>query len=126
MGLNETEARERGIACEVSVYGLEDLDRAIADGAAHGAVKVLTVPGKARILGTSGIVKVVAAKNGPVLGVHMVGKRVGELVSEAQLIVNWDARPDEVAQHIHAHPTLSEAVGEAHLALADKPLHSHA
>jgi dihydrolipoamide dehydrogenase len=81
--------------------------------------------GKARILGTSGIVKVVAAKNGPVLGVHMVGARVGELISEAQLIVNWDARPDEVAQHIHAHPTLSEAVGEAHLALAGKPLHSH-
>ena len=81
--------------------------------------------GKARILGSSGFVKVIAAKNGPVLGVHMVGKRVGELISEAQLIVNWDARPDEVAQHIHAHPTLSEAVGEAHLALAGKPLHSH-
>jgi len=81
--------------------------------------------GKARILGTSGIVKVVAAKNGPVLGVHMVGQRVGELISEAQLIVNWDARPDEVARHIHAHPTMSEAVGEAHLALAGKPLHSH-
>ena len=59
------------------------------------------------------------------LGVHMVGKRVGELISEAQLIVNWDALPGEVAQHIHAHPTLSEAVGEAHLALAGKPLHSH-
>ena len=82
--------------------------------------------GKARILGSTGIVKVVAAKNGPVLGVHMVGKRVGELISEAQLIVNWDALPGEVAQHIHAHPTLSEAVGEAHLALAGKPLHSHA
>ncbi len=81
--------------------------------------------GKARILGSTGIVKVVAAKNGPVLGVHMVGKRVGELISEAQLIVNWDALPGEVAQHIHAHPTLSEAVGEAHLALAGKPLHSH-
>jgi dihydrolipoamide dehydrogenase len=81
--------------------------------------------GKARILGSSGLVKVVAAKGGPVLGVHMVGKRVGELISEAQLIVNWDARPDEVAQHIHAHPTMSEAVGEAHLALAGKPLHTH-
>lgn len=82
--------------------------------------------GKARILGSAGIVKVVAAKNGPVLGVHMVGQRVGELISEAQLIVNWDARPDEVAQHIHTHPTLSEAVGEAHLALAGKSLHTHA
>ncbi len=89
------------------------------------AVYDLAGNGKARILGSSGIVKVVAARNGPVLGVHMVGKRVGELISEAQLIVNWDARPDEVAQHIHAHPTLSEAVGEAHLALAGKPLHSH-
>jgi dihydrolipoamide dehydrogenase len=89
------------------------------------AVYDLAGNGKARILRSSGIVKVVAAKDGPVLGVHMVGKRVGELISEAQLIVNWDARPDEVAQHIHAHPTLSEAVGEAHLALAGKPLHSH-
>ncbi|MFI6368567.1 dihydrolipoyl dehydrogenase [Nocardia sp. NPDC050630] len=81
--------------------------------------------GKARILGTSGIVKVVAAKDGPVLGVHMVGERVGELLAEAQLVVNWDARPEEVAQHIHPHPTLSEAIGEAHLALAGKPLHAH-
>lgn len=106
VGLTSKAATERGFDIEEVVYDLAG-------------------NGKARILGTSGIVKVVAAKNGPVLGVHMVGKRVGELISEAQLIVNWDARPDEVAQHIHAHPTLSEAVGEAHLALAGKPLHSH-
>ena len=81
--------------------------------------------GKARILRTSGFVKVVAARNGPVLGVHMVGERVGELISEAQLIVNWEARPDEVARHVHAHPTVSEAIGEAHLALAGKPWHRH-
>ena len=81
--------------------------------------------GKARILATAGAVKVVAAKDGPVLGVHMVGDRVGELIAEAQLITNWEALPAEVAQLIHPHPTMSEAVGEAHLALAGKPLHSH-
>jgi dihydrolipoamide dehydrogenase len=81
--------------------------------------------GKAKILGTAGAVKVIAQKDGPVLGVHMVGDRVGELIAEAQLIVNWEALPSEVAQLIHPHPTLSEAVGEAHLALAGKPLHSH-
>jgi dihydrolipoamide dehydrogenase len=81
--------------------------------------------GKAKILGTAGAVKVIAQKDGPVLGVHMVGDRVGELVAEAQLIYNWEALPSEVAQLIHPHPTLSEAVGEAHLALAGKPLHSH-
>ena len=81
--------------------------------------------GKARILGTAGAVKVIAAKDGPVLGVHMVGERVGELIAEAQLITNWEALPSEVAQLIHPHPTMSEAVGEAHLALAGKPLHSH-
>ncbi len=81
--------------------------------------------GKARILGTAGAVKVIAQKDGPVLGVHMVGERVGELIAEAQLITNWEALPGEVAQLIHPHPTMSEAVGEAHLALAGKPLHSH-
>ncbi len=81
--------------------------------------------GKARILGTAGAVKVIAQRDGPVLGVHMVGERVGELIAEAQLITNWEALPAEVAQLIHPHPTMSEAVGEAHLALAGKPLHSH-
>ena len=59
------------------------------------------------------------------IGVHMVGSRVGELVAEAQLIYNWEAFPDEVASLVHAHPTQTEAVGEAHLALAGKPLHAH-
>jgi len=81
--------------------------------------------GRAQILQTAGAVKVVAAKDGPVLGVHMVGARVGDLIAEAQLITNWEALPIEVAQLIHPHPTLSEAVGEAHLALAGKPLHAH-
>jgi dihydrolipoamide dehydrogenase len=81
--------------------------------------------GKAQILKTAGSVKLVAAKNGPVLGIHMVGARVGELLAEAQLIFNWEAQASDVAALIHAHPTLSEAVGEAHLALAGKPLHAH-
>jgi dihydrolipoamide dehydrogenase len=81
--------------------------------------------GRAQILQTAGAVKVIAAKDGPVLGIHMVGSHVGDLIAEAQLITNWEALPSEVAQLIHPHPTLSEAVGEAHLALAGKPLHSH-
>jgi dihydrolipoamide dehydrogenase len=81
--------------------------------------------GRAQILQTAGACKVVAAKDGAVLGVHMVGSRVGDLIAEAQLITNWEALPVEVAQLIHPHPTLSEAVGEAHLALAGKPLHVH-
>ena len=81
--------------------------------------------GKANILKTAGSIKLVAQKNGPVLGVHMVGSRVGELLAEAQLIYNWEASADDVAPLIHAHPTLSEAMGEAHMALAGKPLHAH-
>ena len=81
--------------------------------------------GKAQILQTAGAVTLVADVDGPVLGVHLVGERVGELIAEAQLIVNWEALPLDVAGLIHPHPTLSEAIGEAHLALAGKPLHSH-
>jgi dihydrolipoamide dehydrogenase len=81
--------------------------------------------GKSQILKTAGAVKLIRAKNGPVLGVHMVGSRVGELLAEAQLIYNWEAFPEEVAQLIHPHPTQTEALGEAHLALAGKPLHAH-
>ncbi|NYI06995.1 dihydrolipoamide dehydrogenase [Allostreptomyces psammosilenae] len=81
--------------------------------------------GKSQILRTSGEIKLVQVKDGAVLGVHMVGDRMGEQVGEAQLIYNWEALPSEVAQLIHAHPTQSEALGEAHLALAGKPLHAH-
>jgi dihydrolipoamide dehydrogenase len=80
---------------------------------------------RSKILQTQGEVKVISAKDGPVLGIHMVGNRVGELIAEGQLIYNWEALPAEVAQLIHPHPTQSEAVGEAHLALAGKPLHVH-
>jgi dihydrolipoamide dehydrogenase len=81
--------------------------------------------GKSQILATAGFVKLVRRKDGPVVGVHMVGARMGEQIGEAQLIVNWEAFPAEVAQLVHAHPTQNEALGEAHLALAGKPLHAH-
>jgi dihydrolipoamide dehydrogenase len=81
--------------------------------------------GKAQILGTAGSIKLIAEKDGPILGVHMVGARVGELLAEAELIFNWQARAVDVASLVHAHPTLSEAMGEAHMALAGKPLHAH-
>ena len=82
--------------------------------------------GKSQILGTAGFVKLVRQNGGPVVGIHMVGSRVGEQIGEAQLIVSWEAYPEDVATLIHAHPTQNEALGEAHLALAGKPLHAHA
>jgi dihydrolipoamide dehydrogenase len=95
----------------------------------HGEVTTLTYDlagnGRSQILKTAGAVKLVQVPGGPVVGVHIVGSRVGELIAEAQLIYNWEALPDEVASLIHPHPTQSEAVGEAHLALAGKPLHAH-
>jgi dihydrolipoamide dehydrogenase len=105
VGLTEAQARERGLDIAV-----EKLDfRAI---------------GKANILGEGGFVKVVAEVDGPVLGVHMIGPHVTDLIAEAMLITNWEAVPAEVAALIHPHPSLSEAIGEAHLALAGKPLHT--
>lgn len=96
----------------------------------HGdAVETLTYDlggnGKSQILKTQGFVKLVRQTDGPVLGVHLVGSRVGELIGEAQLIVGWEAHPEDVTPLLHAHPTQDEALGEAHLALAGKPLHAH-
>jgi len=108
VGLTEAQAVEK--------YGAEQIKTLTYDLAGNG---------KSQILKTAGAVKLVQEKDGPVVGVHMVGSRVGELLAEAQLIYNWEALPSEVAQLIHAHPTQSEAVGEAHLALAGKPLHAH-
>ena len=81
--------------------------------------------GKSQILGTTGFIKLVRVVDGPVVGIHMLGARVGEQIGEAQLIVSWDAHPEDVAPLVHAHPTQNEALGEAHLALAGKPLHAH-
>jgi dihydrolipoamide dehydrogenase len=80
--------------------------------------------GKSAILGTTGSVKIVRVNDGPVVGVHMIGARVGELIGEAQLAVNCEAYPEDIAPLIHAHPTQDEAMGEAFLAIAGKPLHS--
>ncbi|WP_309064336.1 dihydrolipoyl dehydrogenase [Microbacterium sp.] len=98
--------------------------------AAHGADAVVAYDynlagnGKSEIIGTGGTVKVVRLKDGPVLGVHLLGDRVGELITEGQLAVSWEAHPEDLAPLIHAHPTQSEALGEAFLALAGKPLHA--
>ena len=98
--------------------------------AEHGADAVVSYEynlagnGKSEIIGTGGLVKVVRQKDGPVLGVHLVGDRVGELITEGQLAVSWEAHPEDIAPLIHAHPTQSEALGEAFLALAGKPLHA--
>jgi dihydrolipoamide dehydrogenase len=108
VGLTEAQAKEQ--------YGADQVEALTYDLAGNG---------KSQILKTAGFVKLVRTKEGPVVGVHMVGARVGELVNEAQLIFNWEAVPDDVAQLIHAHPTQGEALGEAHLALAGKPLHMH-
>jgi dihydrolipoamide dehydrogenase len=105
VGLTEAQAAERGV--EVVT---EKLDfRGV---------------GKANIVGEGGFVKIVAQKGGATLGVHMIGPHVTDLISEAMLITSWEATPEEVAAMHHPHPTLSEGVGEAFLALAGKPLHS--
>jgi len=108
VGLTEVKARE--------VYGADGVDVVEYNLGGNG---------KSKILGTTGFIKLVRAKKGPVVGVHMIGARVGELIGEGQLIVNWEAHPEDVAALVHAHPTQSEALGEAHLALAGKPLHAH-
>jgi dihydrolipoamide dehydrogenase len=105
VGLTEAQARERGHDVEVEKLSLQGI-------------------GKANIVGEGGLCKLVAEKGGPVLGVHLVGPHVTDLIAEGMLITNWEAVPAEVAALIHPHPSLSEAIGEAHLALAGKPLHS--
>lgn len=83
--------------------------------------------GKSQILGTAGFIKLIRKKSdGVVIGVHMIGTRVGELIGEAQLIYNWEGTAADVAPFVHAHPTQNEAMGEAFMALAGKPLHAHA
>ncbi|MFC4064091.1 dihydrolipoyl dehydrogenase [Actinoplanes subglobosus] len=108
VGITEAKAKEQYGADKVSTYNYN-----------------LGGNGKSQILKTAGFIKLVRVNDGPVVGVHMVGARVGELVGEAQLITNWEAFPEEVAQLVHAHPTQNEALGEAFLALAGKPLHAH-
>ncbi len=110
---------------EVASVGLSEQ----AAREAYGEIETLTYDlagnGKSQILKTQGFVKLVRQGAGPVVGVHLVGSRVSELISEAQLITGWEAFPEDVATLSHAHPTQAEALGEAHLALAGKPLHTH-
>ena len=80
--------------------------------------------GKSAILGATGIVKVVRQKDGPIVGVHAIGKRMGEQIGEAQMWVAWEAFPEDVAKFIHAHPTQNESLGEAAMVLNGTPLHS--
>ncbi len=107
MGLNEAKAREQ-YDDKITTFTYD-----------------LAGNGKSQILKTQGFVKLVRVADGPVVGIHMVGSRVSELIGEAQLIYNWEAFPADVAQLVHMHPTQTEALGEAHLALAGKPLHVH-
>ena len=106
VGLTEDQARQEFGEIETSTYDLAG-------------------NGKSQILQTAGLIKLVRRTDGPVVGVHMVGSRVGELIAEAQLICSWEAHPEDVAGLVHAHPTQNEALGEAHLALAGKPFHAH-
>ena len=108
VGLTEAKAREK--------YGADNVTTFTYDLAGNG---------RSQILKTQGFVKLVQQTGGPVVGIHMIGSRIGELAAEAQLIYNWEAVPEDVASLIHPHPTQSEAIGEAHLALAGKPLHVH-
>jgi len=112
---------------EIASVGLSEAQARSTYG--DDAVETLTYDlggnGKSQILKTQGFVKLVRRTDGPVVGVHLVGARVGELIGEAQLIYNWEAFPEDVASLVHAHPTQNEALGEAHLALAGKPLHAH-
>lgn len=110
---------------EVASVGLTEEAARAEFGDVETLTYDLTGNGRSQILRTSGFVKLVRRPDGPVVGVHLVGARVGELIGEAQLITGWDAYPSEVAAMPHAHPTQHEALGEAHLALAGRPLHVH-
>ena len=105
VGLTEAQATERGLDVVVDTVDFRGI-------------------GKANMLGEGGFVKVIAEVDGPVRGVHMIGPHVTDLIAEGMLIVNWEAMPAEVASMMHPHPSLSEGIGEAHLALAGKPLHT--
>lgn len=111
---------------EVASVGLTEARAAKVHGADAVQAYEYNLAGNAKseIIGTGGLVKVVRLKDGPVIGVHLVGDRVGELITEGQLVVGWEAHPEDIAPFIHAHPTQSEALGEAFLALAGKPLHA--
>jgi dihydrolipoyl dehydrogenase len=105
VGLTEAQTKERGVEVNVTKFNLQGL-------------------GKANIVGEGGLCKIVAEQDGPILGIHLIGPHVTDMIAEAELITNWEATPADVAALIHPHPSLSEAIGEAALAAAGKPFHS--
>jgi len=114
VGITSAQASERGIPVVEVNYPLGGNGRSV----------ILQTQGQAKVIAEAPAVS--GGQPGRVLGIHLVGARVGELIAEGQLIYNWDAEPADVAALIHPHPTQSEIIGEAHLALAGKPLHFHA
>ncbi|MGY2093192.1 dihydrolipoyl dehydrogenase [Nocardia gipuzkoensis] len=111
---------------EVASVGLTEAKALEIYGEAATVIYDLAGNGKSQILRTAGGVKVVrAGADGPIIGVHMVGDRIGESIGEAQLTVAWEALPTDVATFVHAHPTQSEALGEAMLSLSGRALHAH-
>jgi dihydrolipoamide dehydrogenase len=112
-GVTEAVAKER--------YGADHVKTFNYNLAGNGKSKILKAQGEVKLVQIVGV----SGEDDRVVGVHIVTDRAGELVAEAQLIYNWDATPGDVAQFVHAHPTQGEALGEAHMALAGKPLHVH-
>lgn len=108
VGLTEAQAREK--------YGDDKVRKVEYNLAGNG---------KSNILTTNGIIKLVGVEDGPIVGFHAIGARVSEQIGEGELIVGWEAYAEDVASLIHAHPTQNEAIGEAAMALAGKPLHAH-
>jgi dihydrolipoamide dehydrogenase len=105
VGLTEAKARERGLDVVSKRYAFSANARALMLG------------------GGQGFVKSIAEKNGAVVGVHIIGPHASDLISEAMLVTNWEAYPEELGELMHPHPTLSEVIGETFLDLAGKPLH---
>ncbi len=105
VGLTEDKAKELGMDVVTKRYMFTHNARALMLG------------------GGEGFVKTVAEKNGAVIGVHIIGPRASDMITEAQLVTSWEAYPSELAELTHAHPTLSEVIGETFLGLAGKPLH---
>lgn len=108
VGLSQEKAEEK--------YGKDNVETAEFNLAGNG---------KSQMLGTQGFVKIVREKDGPIVGFHAIGARMGEQVGEGELMVAWEAYPEDFDGLIHAHPSQNESVGEAILALAGKPLHTH-
>lgn len=108
VGLSQQKAEEK--------YGKDNVETSTFNLAGNG---------KSQMLGTTGFVKLVREKDGPIVGFHSIGARMGEQVGEGMLMVAWESYPEDFDGLIHAHPTQNESVGEAILALAGKPLHTH-